>query len=158
MRSRKTTVFWYKERCSPRILVNPSKEALELAKSEGTVLINPNKGSVKGLPLEHTFPDVENNMLRPVPAHLRKDLNEFNNPLQVVQRQGDEKLMKALKYIKNIKELEFSYKQEVMKEVEKEKKEIQKSITYNRYHIHVWILLYLFVFYIILTDGSAWIN
>jgi hypothetical protein len=149
MKSKKTKVFWYKEGCSPRILVNPDKETLEFCNAEGAVLINPNEGSVKGLPLEHTYPDLDNNMIRPVPKHLRKDVGEFKNPIAACQREGDKKLIEALKYIKNIKDLEFTYKQEVNQEVNLKLTSLKKSITYNRYHIHAWILLYLFAYFMV---------
>ena len=141
MNHKKTKVFWYKEGCSPRILINPDKEAIDLCREEGIVLINPNEGSVKGLPLEHTFPDVENNLLRPVPAHLRKNLNSFKNPVAAVQRKGDKELLQAMKYIRGIKDLELSYKYDVLQELKESEHKLKKSIVYNRLGMGIMFLI-----------------
>ena len=91
---KKQRYFWYKDDCHPRIFINPNEETIQMLKEEGTLLRNPNDGSVKGLPLVHTFPDVDNNMIRPLPVSQRKEVKVLENPLKMVrwEKQQEDKI------------------------------------------------------------------
>jgi hypothetical protein len=82
---KKTKVFLYKKGCLPRIFVNPSIAVLKDLKKQGVVLINPNEGSIVGLPLHFTYPDTTNNFIRPIPLAHRPEIGDLSNPLEVIK-------------------------------------------------------------------------
>ena len=79
----KIKVIAYKEGYLPRIYINPSDNLLLKLRTEGKVLINPNMGSVKSTPLAHTYPDIANNMVRPLPV---KDIPEESELKSVAEK------------------------------------------------------------------------
>ena len=81
----KKKIFLYKEGCYPRIFVNPDEDTLISLKKAGIILINPNEGSIHGIPLHHTYPDVKNNLIRPIPIKYRKSTKGLRNPLEKVK-------------------------------------------------------------------------
>lgn len=154
MTVRKTKVFWYKKGCQPRILINPPTTLVNKLKEEGDVLLgNPNEGSVKGLPLEHTFPDVSNNMIRPIPKPLRKPLGKLKNPIAVALREGDDELQETLRQLKNHKIEELLYKEEIQEHIDKAVELHKKELFEQRVMTHVWNLLYIAAFYAIFIKG-----
>ena len=67
----KLKVVAYRDGFLPRIYINPTKKQIKELKKHGEVLLNPNMGSVRGIALEHTYPDVKNNLIRPIPLAAR---------------------------------------------------------------------------------------
>jgi len=105
---KKQRFFWYKKDCHPRIFINPNEETIQMLKEDGILLRNPNDGSVKGLPLVHTFPDVENNLIRPLPLSDRKEVKVLNNPIRAVRwekQQEDKVTINNLNY--KVEKLEY---------------------------------------------------
>ena len=75
----KTKVVAYRKGYLPRIYINPNAAKLKYLRKKGIVLVNPNMGSVRGLPLAHTYPDVEHNLIRPLPLKQRVEESSLSN-------------------------------------------------------------------------------